>query len=55
VLEDAFAKAVKEPGFIEWTKKVNLVITPVPSAKVRAITADAYTNAIRYKSYFEKQ
>lgn len=54
ILEEAFAKAVKEPGFIEWTKNVNFVITPMNAAKVRAITNDAFKNATRYKSYFEK-
>ena len=55
VLEDAFVKAVREPGFVEWSKRVNLVITPTSSAKVREITRDAFTNAMKYKSYFEKQ
>jgi tripartite-type tricarboxylate transporter receptor subunit TctC len=55
VLEDAFSKAVKEPSFIEWTKKVNIEITPMNAAKVRAITNDAYRNATKYKSYFDLQ
>ena len=55
ILEDAFAKALKEPAFVEWTKKVNLDITPMNAAKVRAVTNDAYKNADKFKSYFEKQ
>jgi len=54
-LEDAFEKALKEPAFIEWTRKVNLDVTPMNAAKVRAITSQAYKNADKYKSYFEKQ
>jgi tripartite-type tricarboxylate transporter receptor subunit TctC len=54
ILEDAFAKAVRETGFVEWTKKVNFVITPLNAAQVGAITSDAFKNATRYKSYFEK-
>lgn len=55
ILEEAFAKALKEPVFIEWTKKVNLDITPMDAAKVRAITNNIYKNADKYKTYFEKQ
>jgi tripartite-type tricarboxylate transporter receptor subunit TctC len=55
VLEDAFAKALNEPGFIEWSKKVNIEITPMNAAKVREITNDAYRNATKYKSYFDLQ
>ena len=54
ILEEAFIKAVKEPGFVEWSRNVNFVITPMGSAKVRAITGDAYKNALRYRSYFDK-
>jgi len=54
ILEDAFAKALKEPAFLDWAKKVSLELTPMDSAKVRAVTAQAYKNANKYKSYFEK-
>ena len=54
ILEDAFAKALKEPAFLDWAKKVSLELTPMDSAKVKAITAQAYKNANKYKSYFEK-
>jgi len=54
-LEDAFAKALKEPAFIDWAKQVNLEIKPMNAAKVRTVTNDAFKNVTEYKSYFDKQ
>lgn len=55
ILENAFAKAIKEPAFIKWANNVNLEIKPLHAAQVRKITNDAFKNAARYKSYFDNQ
>jgi tripartite-type tricarboxylate transporter receptor subunit TctC len=52
-LEEAFAKSVKEPQFLDWAKKVNFDVAPMDAAKVKAVTANAYKNADKYKSYFD--
>jgi tripartite-type tricarboxylate transporter receptor subunit TctC len=54
ILEGAFAKAVKEPAFIDWAKQVSLEIKPMNAARVRMITNDAFKNVTEYKSYFDK-
>jgi tripartite-type tricarboxylate transporter receptor subunit TctC len=54
ILEEAFAKAVKEPAFVEWAKKVNLNISPINSTKLKSTIDTIYQNAEKFRSYFTK-
>jgi len=54
VLEDAFAKSLKEPAFLEWAKKMNFDITPMNAAKVKSLTTAFYRDIDKYQSFFPK-
>jgi tripartite-type tricarboxylate transporter receptor subunit TctC len=54
ILEEAFAKSVKEPVFVEWAKKVNLNISPIGSAKLKSLIDTIYQNAEKFRNYFTK-
>jgi len=41
-LEDAFAKAVKEPGFIDFAEKRQMVLSPLTSQELGKLVADTY-------------
>ena len=53
-LEDAFAKSLKEPAFLEWARKMNFDITPMNAAKVRGLTSTFYRSIDKYQSFFPK-
>ncbi len=54
ILEEAFAKAVKEPAFVEWAKKVNLNISPINSTRLKSVIGAIYQNAEKFRTYFTK-
>ncbi len=54
ILEEAFRKALKEPTFLEWAKKMNLELAPMNAEKVKALTRKFYENLAKYESYFPK-
>ena len=49
VLEDAVAKAVKEPGFMEFAKKRKMIIAPMSSKEYVKATAEAYPKVEKYQ------
>ncbi len=42
ILEDAFTRAVKEPGYIEWAQKVKVLIHPLTSQEYGRLVLDTY-------------
>jgi tripartite-type tricarboxylate transporter receptor subunit TctC len=42
VLEEAFGKAVKEPGYLDWAQKVRVVIHPLSAQEYAKLVADTY-------------
>lgn len=49
VLEDAVAKAIKEPGFIEFAKKRGLILAPMTSKEYAKATLEAYPQVEKYQ------
>lgn len=49
VLEDAVAKAIKEPGFVEFAKKRKMIIAPMSSKEYVKATAEAYPQVEKYQ------
>ncbi len=49
VLEDAVAKAVKDPGFMEFAKKRKMIIAPMSSKEYVKATAEAYPKVEKYQ------
>lgn len=53
ILEEAFSKAVKEPGFLSWAKKVNLHIVPMGAQKLEQVIENGYSNIEKYHGYLK--
>ena len=53
-LEDAFAKSLKEPAFLDWAKKMNFDITPMNASKVKDLTTTFYRDIAKYQVFFPK-
>ena len=49
VLEEAFAKAVRDPGYFEWAQKVKVVIHPLSSQEYGKLVADTYPQIEKVK------
>lgn len=49
VLEEAFSKAAKEPGFIEWTKKTAVVLDPLSSQEFGKVVVETYPKIEKFK------
>lgn len=55
VLEEAFSKAVKEPGFIEWAKRNKVVLTPMGSKEFSGTKEDAYLKLEKYQNMLKEE
>jgi len=55
ILNDAMFSASQDPAYVAWTKKVNLVITPLDARKYLAETEGQYAILETYKKLFKKQ
>ena len=49
ILEEAFGKAVKEPGFIEFAKKRKLVLNPLSSQEYAKAVAETYPKVEKFQ------
>ena len=54
VLEEAFSKAVKEPSYIEWSKKNHVLIDPLNAQEFRKEVTEAYPRIEKFKEMLEK-
>ena len=54
VLEDAFAKAAAEPGFIEIAKKRQIVLQPVGSKEFAKTVADVYPRIAKFQDMLKE-
>jgi tripartite-type tricarboxylate transporter receptor subunit TctC len=54
VLENAFEKAVKDPGFIEVARKRQLILQPTSGREFGKIVADAYPRIGKYQQMFKE-
>ena len=54
VLESAFDKAAKDPGFIEVAKKRQLILQPTSSREYGRIVADAYPRIGKYQQMLKE-
>lgn len=50
VLEEAFSKAVKEPGFVEWAKKRKVVLHPLSAQEFTRVVEATYPKAIKFQT-----
>jgi len=49
VLEDALSKAVKEPAYIEWAKKRQMVLHPLSAQEFGKVVAETYPNVEKFQ------
>ncbi len=49
VLEQAFSKAVNDPGYIEWAKKNRVVLIPLGSEEFRKIVEETYRTVEKFQ------
>jgi tripartite-type tricarboxylate transporter receptor subunit TctC len=54
ILEEAFSKAVKEPGYIEWAKKNHVVIDPLNAQEFCKEVTEAYARIEKFKDMLEE-
>jgi len=54
ILESAFSKAAKDPGFIEVAKKRQLVLQPTGSREFAKIVAEAYPKIAKYQQMLKE-
>jgi tripartite-type tricarboxylate transporter receptor subunit TctC len=55
VLENVFAKAVKEPGFVDMAEKTHLVLESIGSREFGKINADAYAIIGKYQQVLKQE
>jgi tripartite-type tricarboxylate transporter receptor subunit TctC len=49
-LEDAFAKAVREPEYVEWARKRQMIIHPLGAEEFGRLVAETYPRVERYQA-----
>jgi tripartite-type tricarboxylate transporter receptor subunit TctC len=54
VIEEAFSKAVKEPGYIEWARKNHVVIDPLSAQEFYKEVAEAYPKIEKLKDVLKE-
>ncbi len=54
ILEDAFSKAAKEPGFIDIAKKRQIVLQPVSSKEFGKAVADVYPKIAKFQDMLKE-
>jgi tripartite-type tricarboxylate transporter receptor subunit TctC len=54
VLEEAFSKAVKEPAYIEWARKNQVVIDPLSAQEFSKEMVEAYPRIEKFKEMFKE-
>jgi tripartite-type tricarboxylate transporter receptor subunit TctC len=54
ILEDAFGRAVKEPGFIEWARKNHVILDPLGAQAFGEEVAESYPKIEKLKELLEK-
>jgi putative tricarboxylic transport membrane protein len=54
VLEEAFSRAVKEPAYIEWAKKNNVVIDPLNAQEFCTEVAESYPRIEKFKEMLQE-
>ena len=54
ILEEAFSKAVKEPAYIKWAKKNQVVIDPLSAEEFCNEVAEAYPKIEKFREILEK-
>ena len=55
VLEEAFSKAVKEPGFIDWAKKNKVVLTPMGSKEFHSVKEDTHLKVEKFQNMLKEE
>jgi len=54
ILEEAFSRAVKQPAYIEWARKNNVVVDPLSAQELYKEVAKAYPRIEKFKEIFEE-
>jgi tripartite-type tricarboxylate transporter receptor subunit TctC len=54
ILEEAFSKAAKEPGYIEWAKKNHVIIDPLSAQEFCKEVTEAYPRIEKFKGMLEQ-
>ena len=54
VLEQAFRKVVKDPGFIDWAKKNKVVLTPMAGKEFRKIVDETYPTVEKFQNLLKE-
>ena len=54
VLEEAFSRAVKEPAYIEWARKNNVVIDPLSAQEFCKEVAETYPRIEKFKEMLKE-
>jgi len=54
VLEEAFSRAVKEPAYIEWARKNNVVIDPLSAQEFCTEVAECYPRIEKFKEMLKE-
>lgn len=54
VLEQAFQKVAKDPGFIDWARKNKVVLTPMSAKEFRKIVDDTYPMVEKYQGLLKE-
>jgi tripartite-type tricarboxylate transporter receptor subunit TctC len=54
ILEEAFSKAIKEPGYVEWAKKNHVFVDPLSAEELRKEVTEAYPRIEKFKEMLEE-
>ncbi|MFB3887301.1 MAG: tripartite tricarboxylate transporter substrate binding protein [Thermodesulfobacteriota bacterium] len=54
ILEEAFAKAVKEPGFVEWAKRRKMVLHSLTGQEFAKVLLDTYPKVEKFKDMLQE-
>ena len=54
ILEEAFSKAVKEPGFIEFAKKRKLILSPLNTQEFAKAVTETYPEVEKFQQMLKE-
>jgi tripartite-type tricarboxylate transporter receptor subunit TctC len=55
VLEEACSNAIKEPGFIEFAKRRQMVLHPLSSQEFRQVVESTYPKVEKFQSMLKEK